>query len=107
MEQFDDLLGDRQTHPVLDPAASCAEQTRGVEQEFAVLVGDVLGGAGEDAGAGLQVVGEVGGALTGVELLGDRRTPGGVRIAPGLDAIRPESDRVGGDERRVEGVRFG
>mgnify|MGYP002653538466 CR=1 FL=1 len=104
-QQFDDLVGDRQTHPVLDAATTCAELARGVEQEFSVITGDQVGCGVQYPRAGLDVVGEVGGALPGVELLQNGRTPRGVGVAPGLDPVRPESDGVG-DEGCVEGVRF-
>ena len=62
-----------------------------------------VGRAGEDAGAHLEVVGELVGALAGRRLLDDRVDPRGVRIRPRLDPERPHAGGVG-EEEPVHGV---
>jgi hypothetical protein len=52
----------------------------------------------QQAGADLQVVGELLGGLARVELLGDGVAPRGPGIAPRVDAERPQPLLVGGDD---------
>ena len=69
------------------------------EQQVAVRA---LGGAAahplQQPCAGLQVVGELLGALPGLELLRDGVAPRGPRVAPRVDAERPQPWLVGGHD---------
>lgn len=62
-----------------------------------------LGGLLEQPGADLDVVRQVFRALPGGDLRVHRVPPRGDRVAPGLDAVGPQS-RTGGGEYGVEGV---
>ncbi|SKY64819.1 Uncharacterised protein [Mycobacteroides abscessus subsp. abscessus] len=66
---------------------------------------DLLRRFAENPCADLEVVGEVFRALAGVDLLGDRRPPRRIGIAPRLDPEGPVADGVGNDGC-VEDIRF-
>ena len=68
-------------------------------QVRAVDGGGAGGGAVEQAGADLQVVGQLGLRLAGLDLLGHGIAPGGHRVGPGVDAEGPQARGVGHEGR--------
>ncbi len=78
-----------------------AQRVRGADQQVALrLLGRAAADALEQAGPGLQVVGQLVRGLTGLELLLDGVAPRRPRVAPGVHAEAPPARRRRHDERR-------
>ena len=78
---------------------------RCARDDVAITRGDEVEGPVQEAGPALDVIGKLRTSLTGGELLVHRVAPGGERITPCVDAVRPISD-AGRTEDGVEGIWF-